>query len=133
MRTTLTVLFVFQTSTVLAATCPTDAILRVECNVKNALQHITNKHCKTPGKGAEQFSAYYCNDLVGACEVATVSPDAKYPNNCYKKGERGEIVGYLSNGDATNCYHVNFEPGSGIGVMKLKTMYPDRDEFCTQH
>ncbi len=122
----------FNINTANSAVCPTDAVLSVECNVGSALTHIKNKHCKTPGKGAEQFSKYYCTNLIQACLVATEVPDASYPNNCYKKGEDGEIVGYTSDGKPTNCYHVNFESGKGIGTMKLKTMYPDQDKYCTQ-
>ena len=115
-----------------AVTCPTDAVISVSCSNASAIQHIKNKHCKTPGSGAEQFSKYYCDDIVGACEMATTDPDVSWPNNCYKKGEDGEIVGYLSDGSPTNCYHVNFVEGRGLGTMVLKTMYPDKEQYCKE-
>lgn len=116
-----------------AANCPTDAVLSVNCNDQDAINHIQNKHCASPGKGPEQFEIYYCKDLVRTCNDATINPDAKYPNNCYKKGEDGEIVGNLSNGNPTNCYQANFIEGKGIGTMVLKTMYPVEDRYCVQH
>ncbi len=134
MRKKLTVLFTLIISTELfAASCPTDAVLHVECNDKNAIRHIQKKHCKNPGNGPEQFVPYYCQDLVKTCSDAIENPDAKYPNNCYKKGENNrEIVGYLSNGEPTNCYQANFVRGKGVGTMVLKTMYPVNNRYCIQ-
>ncbi len=116
----------------LAAECPTDAVLSVDCKDQDAIQHIKNKHCKTPGIGPEQFEKHYCNNLVRTCLETTTSPDAKYSNNCYKKGEDGEIVGYLSDGRATNCYQATFKAGQGMGTMILITMYPTKEEGCTR-
>lgn len=126
------ILFLLISAESQATECPTDALLKVTCDNASAISHIKKKHCKDPGKAPEQFEEYYCENLVAACLAATESPDAKYPNNCYKQGEDSEIVGYLSDGQPTNCYQANFE-STGMGTMVLKTMYPAKDMYCTQH
>lgn len=125
-------LLMFASSEAFAAECPTHAQLEAVCNSPHDIQHVINTHCRTPGHGPEQFSVHYCNNLVNACKAATERPDARYTNNCYKRGEPGEIVGYLPDGNPTNCYQVNFY-SSGFGKMTIQTMYPVRNQYCNQH
>jgi hypothetical protein len=122
------------TASLAGANCPTGTLPNfVSCNNSNALTHIVNQHCKSLD-GKSEFAAHYCNadNLIAACVLATKSPNVAYPDNCYKEGEPGEIVGTLPNTLApTSCYQVTFQQQGH--KMNLKTMYPVDEKKCTQH
>jgi hypothetical protein len=116
------------------AQCPTATLPQfVSCHNPDAIRHILNQHC-SHRQGESEFEEYYCNasNLLSACQEATKAANASYPDNCYKKGERGEIVGYLPDHRRTNCYQVNFKNAQGLNMI-LNTMYPVEQDYCTQH
>jgi len=110
--------------------CP-DGNMSAICNSQNALTHVYNEHC-THQAGKSEWEEAYCDDsaqLVAACAKATTNPANSDGNNCFAKGEDGEIVGQTSNGTDTNCYKVVFTT-TGFGQVTMTTMFPVADNNC---
>jgi len=114
-----------------AGECPQEASEKALCSDIEAIKFIYNSYCRNINARADQLTEQYCRNIVHACEAAVARPDAKYGDKCYKRSKEGEIVGYLPNGEATDCYQAVFKHAEP-GVMRLKTLSPTSRENCVQ-